>query len=645
VDPAVGRWLAAAAELLSPDLDEQARVDRWAAAGPVGPSGGAPTPLGRLLADPPAGWRPAQAAGQLHEALLAPGERRGQGAHYTPVALAAALIRWAAGPTSLPLVGGGGSTIGGGGPAPRGGPEPRAVPRSDRPGAALDPRLATVHDPAVGGGAFLVAAIDRAVGAGADPLDALDRVSGTDLDPVAVAVARTALALAAVEHGADPAAAVARTGRRIGRADGLLDGAVARGVDLVVGNPPFLGQLRRGTARDRATAAALRDRYGDAVRGYVDAAALFLLAGLESVRPGGRVVLVQPESVLGTRDAEGVRAAVVEAADLIGLWIADGPAFADAAVDVCAVVLERRSGGPAPADRPPGAPARVRLAVGVERWREAGDAPVPTPRTWSPLLAAARGVPAVVLDPEAGTLADLATATAGFRRHHYALAPLVEDLDAADGSDGQDVADDPDVLAVLTVGLVDPWHVAWGERPARIAGRVRMRPVVRRLALAALADGGGPDATVGVWFAARLGPKVLVAPQTRVVEAIADPDGRYLPAVPLVAVEPGPDVDDPVAWTGRVAAALSAPPVTAWALAESAGTARSADALKLAARQVLAVPLPSDRDRWYAAADALSAGTPLVEVAGDLTAAYGLAPDDPVVDWWRARLPGASRGR
>ena len=54
-----------------------------------------------------------------------------------------------------------------------------------------------------------------------------------------------------------------------------------------------------------------------------------------------------------------------------------------------------------------------------------------------------------------------------------------------------------------------------------------------------------------------------------------------------------------------IAAALSAPPVTAWALALTAGTARSRHALKLSARQALTVPLPPDTSRWHAAADAL----------------------------------------
>ena len=76
------------------------------------------------------------------------------------------------------------------------------------------------------------------------------------------------------------------------------------GVDVVVGNPPFLGQLGRAHRSD-----AGGDRGGcgrtSARRSarYTDAAALFLLVGARAVRPGGAVALILPTSVLGARDA------------------------------------------------------------------------------------------------------------------------------------------------------------------------------------------------------------------------------------------------------------------------------------------------------------------------------------------------------
>ncbi len=549
--------------------------------------------------------------GAVHEALLDPCSRRAAGAHYTPAPLASSLVAWA-------LAG-----------------------WSSRPPGAL-----RVVDLAVGGGAFLlaVARLQRAEGRPVE--EVLAGLAGVDLDPGAVAVAEATLVawgrgegwdgtgpgpLLVVGDGTDPEC--------FGR-DGTEPTAVGspgpgRGqVDLVVGNPPFRSQLGRATARDRATAARLRDHYGPEVGGYVDDAAVFLRAACDWPRPGGRVVLVQPESVLGARDAEGVRAAIAARAELVGLWVAGEHAFA-AGIDVCAPVLEAH-----------GAPGRT--VPTTDRWVARSDGtevrpgraePRPTGRSWAPLLARSRAVPIVDLSDRAGTLGDLATATAGFRQHFYAVAPHVRE--APEGVDTVDTSLDP----VLTARLVDPLTLRWGRRPARIAGHVWERPAVDLTAVASDA----PD--VAAWLQDRLRPKVVVAPQTRVVEAAIDPTGRFLPGVPLVSVEPrsGPDRGadphgsseaDLTLWL--IVAALSAPPITAWALAQVAGTARHREALRLPARQILTVPLPPDRDAWEAAARALRDGHPLDEVGPGLTTAYGLGADHPVTAWWRARLPAMS---
>jgi hypothetical protein len=127
-----------------------------------------------------------------------------------------------------------------------------------------------------------------------------------------------------------------------------------------------------------------------------------------------------------------------------------------------------------------------------------------------------------------------------------------------------------------------------------------------------------------------LRPKVLVATQTRVVEAAADPDGRFLPLTPVLSVEPLAPAD---VW--RVAAALTAPQVTAWALRHHGGSALSADAVKLSARQILDAPLPTDPDAWSEAARRLRAG----DIAG---CGAALSADEPkLLRWWLGRLPGA----
>jgi hypothetical protein len=474
----------------------------------------------------------------LREATLDPADRRSLGAHHTPPDLARRLCRLVVGD---------------------------------------DPSTAVVLDPACGGGAFLLAAADRLVELGLTPSEALARVHGIDVDPLAVATARAALR----------AWAPARSRR-------VPDVRVRDGLDtwdlaptVVVGNPPFRSPLSGSSAGGRAD--ELRRDLGAP---YADLASLFLLHSLRSVRPGGRVLLIQPESVLSSRDARRVRDEATP--HLHGLWVAGERVFG-AAVRACAPLLVVDSPGRRSVHRWSGASVRPARA-----------GPRPTAASWSALRAA--GVPAVRPRRTGGRLGDLATATAGFRDEFYAIA-----AGAHDGGAG---------VPVVTSGLVDPGKVAWGERPARIARAAFQRPAVH------LDDIG--DERVARWAAARLRPKALVATQTRVVEAAADPDGRFLPLTPVLSVEPLDPVD---VW--RVAAALTAPQVTAWALRHHGGSALSADAVKLSARQILDAPLPADPDAWAEAVRRFRAG----DIAGCGTVLSGDEPK--LLRWWLGRLPGA----
>ena len=100
------------------------------------------------------------------------------------------------------------------GARPAGGPPGQRAPttRGGRwpAGSSVDgerPPLAstnaiTVCDPAVGGGAFLLAAADWLLEQAADPTTIVDQLWGIDVDPVAVAVAEAAVALWAWRAGA-----------------------------------------------------------------------------------------------------------------------------------------------------------------------------------------------------------------------------------------------------------------------------------------------------------------------------------------------------------------------------------------------------------------------------------------------------------
>lgn len=466
----------------------------------------------------------------------------------------------------------------------------------------LDPVLATrgyagevrVLDPACGDGRFLAAAGSRiqqrfGIAAGA----AAACLVGIELDPSAAAVARGRLGPGATVLTADALGAkVESTPHR----------ALQSGFDAVVGNPPYLSQLATATTRGG------RSRHGGGP--YADAAAEFLALALQRAKPrGGRVGLVLPQSLLATRDAAPIRADALAQARLDGLWWAGTRVF-DAAVHTIVATFVR------------GEPQRE-----VRRWRgpsfevlaPASAANLALRPTWSHLLADAAGIPPV--SPASnGCVGDHASATAGFRDQFYGLVPYV--------------TDGPTDAPLVTAGLLDPGRCAWGERPARFAGRRLDRPGVD---LAALACGNPRLAT---WVAARRVPKVLVATQTAVLEAAADPSGQWVPSVPVISVEPLPGTPPGELWS--LAAVLGSPVTSAWAAATYLGAGLGATALKLSAAQMLTLPWPG------APHDAAAARLRAGDIDGSAEAAleaYGLTAEerDAVWEWWKERVSATRR--
>ena len=390
-----------------------------------------------------------------------------------------------------------------------------------------------------------------------------DLLWGADIDPVGLAAAEAALALWAGE-GPPPGRLVVADPLVRGR--GAWPAPPAAGFDAVVGNPPFQNQLGRATARSDGDRRGLRARYGAAVRAYTDTAWLFLLLGCDLVRPGGRVVLVQPQSVVAARDAAAVRDAVADRADLRDLWL-DGERVFAAAVRVCAPVLERRV-----APRP-GRPASPDPGGGVGRaWAQAAALPPVD-------LATAAG---------GGTLGGRAAILAGFRDQYYGLAGAVRERD--------ELPDGVPVAPLVTSGALDWAACSWGERPVRYARRRWHAPVVDLDRLVA------SPPVAQRWVARCRAPKLVVGTQTRVVEAAVDAVGTWVPSVPALAVVPHDPGD---VW--RLAAAVLAPAATAWLAHRSVGTALDRAALKVAKPDLAALPLPADAAAWDAATTALRA--------------------------------------
>ena len=527
------------------------------------------------------------ALGLLYEALLDP-EARDAGAHYTGADLAERLVA---------LV--------------------------TEPVLADGPRPLRVWDPACGGGAFLLAAADALAAAGIDPARVVtDCLWGCDVDRGAVTITRAALTWWAEQAGA-PAGTPPPAGRVV-VADALLDQpyGVDATFDLVVGNPPFQGQLRGAAVRSVAATAALRERWGGVVGPYTDTSALFLVAGAAALAPGGHLVLVQPASVLSARDARACRVAAAEMAPLVGLWVATESVFT-ADVDVCAPVLARPV---VTTETEPTARAQ-----GIQRWRGRAVEPVGSPAessiheppSWSALSLVTLGIPDLSYR-SGGLLADVAVMSAGFRDEYYGLVGhIVEappDLDPANG-------DWPAHLApLITCGLVETGWSAWGTRPTRFARERYERPAVDRRSLA---EAGG---RAHQWVSSTARPKVIVATQTRVGEAMIDERGRCVGSTPtVVAIPTGIDL-----W--QLAAVICSPVGSVAGLAATAGSGRSARAIKHSAASVGSLPLPVDHDAWRAGAEALR----LADQESFLDAmaeAYAVDDRAELHDWWRPRVP------
>lgn len=314
--------------------------------------------------------------------------------------------------------------------------------------------------------------------------------------------------------------------------------------DLVIGNPPFLGQLRGETVQSAARALALRRRFGASIGAYTDVAAMFLLLAAELSE---RVVLVQPVSTFAARDTARIRRLL---APRVGaLWVSGGRLFVGTPVVVGVVGLSAQ-------------PTRL------TRWHGADfvalpDASPPLPDSWTAALPEAFGGALPKVETR-GTLGDIARAVGDFRDEYYRLQGRVREHQHGD-------------YPLIVSGLIDPGVCLWGKRPARIHKQVWQRP--------GLAPSDDP--LLGKWISQRAVPKALIAMQTPRIEAFADTKGSMLPVTPVVSVIPHDPADLP-----RVLALLLSPWATAWARTEFSGTGLSATAMRISASGILRLPMP-----------------------------------------------------
>lgn len=572
----------------------------------------------------------------LYESMLSAVGRRSGGVHYTPRALAEFHTDFAI---------------------------DRMV--SERGLDWLEP--GAIVDPSCGSGAYLLAAARALLRHGADPARIRASLTGWDIDQHGLAVARLAVDLLLgpaanpgdrsllVESGSHAAVAIGEeTPIVLHHGDFLARDDSYPAPWIIVGNPPFLGQLKRSTSTDADAVKARAERLGLKAQPYADVAALFLADCTRWVRTGGVVSLLQPHSVLSARDALGPRRSVGANATPLRFWVDDTPQFGAAVHVWCAPFVRT---GEAIAGR-----ARLPVVVGIgadaaERgvldWAELCDS-----STWGAVIATARQIPPLDTS-RAPTLGPRVWATAGFRDEFYAIAAhTVERSSDRDGydRDGSAEATPPrhsERWRTLTSGSIDPGIDRWGARPTRLGGRVFVRPVLDRAALGASMDApavGSAAASasagkVARWVDRLAVPKVLVATQTRVIEACADLDGGAVPVTPVIAAVPvGISV-------GQLLCALLSPAATVWAHRRSGGAGLSAGALRLRADDLVDLPVPADDAAWASVGEWCTRQVTEVADRG-----YGLGPaamielarrmqliqgfGDEVFDWWAERAPG-----
>ena len=394
------------------------------------------------------------------------------------------------------------------------------------------------------------------------------------------------------------------------------------GFDVVVGNPPFLNQLESAVAHERRARLLVRWMYGGDVAPYTDVATLFLLRAQQILRPDGRQALVHPLSLVASAGAGPARARLANDGTLVAAWMTTEHIFAAAKVHVCVITVKKS----------------VRADHVVERTFSNAFSPATTTtvsrselvssETWGDLLYDLVGTPVTHLKG-GGRISDFATTTADFRDQFFDLAPFVHE--ETEGN-----TDDRAFPRLIVTGLVDPAVGLWGVRGCTFNKRTYLKP---RIDLAALER----DSALGPWARRRMAPKIIVATQSRVLEAFADEKGTMINTVPTITVLPKEAGD---LW--RLLAVILSPPISAWASRRFFGTALSPRAIKLSAEQVGRLPTPCRTELWDEAAawvkdasetDDSERRWALLEGAGGLMCDAYDVPRQPVMAWWRDRFP------
>ena len=162
---------------------------------------------------------------------------------------------------------------------------------------------ASIIDPACGSGIFLRSVLEEKLMLASGPSDgAFDSVFGIDVDGNAVSAAGLSLALLHLATlGVLPEAVPVMQGNSI--CPSVFPPDADRPLDAVIVNPPFVRtELQTEEVRE-----AISKRVGDLVRVKPDAYLAFLVASIESLRPGGFGCFVVPQSLLASDSLKRLR--------------------------------------------------------------------------------------------------------------------------------------------------------------------------------------------------------------------------------------------------------------------------------------------------------------------------------------------------
>ena len=203
-----------------------------------------------------------------------------------------------------------------------------------------------IADLSCGSGTFLGAAIDRLSKTRKLNAQTIKRIVGLDIDPRAIEAARLNLTAKLLSKSTPKPLPDLNLheydliGRGVDTAE--LKSLLPNGIDLIVGNPPYIHyeKLAENYAPD-----VIAKNFNTASK-RVDSYMLFVEAALRLVQPGGLCGLVLPNAMLRSQAAVPLRKFLAENADILEVIdFLDQPVFQGVGIYVCLLLFRKRVQG------------------------------------------------------------------------------------------------------------------------------------------------------------------------------------------------------------------------------------------------------------------------------------------------------------